>query len=50
MKTVPIVQDRTGSEGNERAERALPPSVQAALGDLAGPPPGCSKPSSSSGA
>ena len=34
MNTVPIVQDRMGNEGNARAELALPPSVQAALGEL----------------
>jgi putative transposase len=34
MKTVTRVQDRTGSEEIEAAELGLPPSVQAALGEL----------------
>ena len=34
MKTVTRVQDRTGSEEIEAAALALPPSVQAALGEL----------------
>ena len=34
MKTVTRAQDRTGSEEIEAGELALPPSVQAALGEL----------------
>ena len=34
MKTVTRVQDRTGNEEIEAAELGLPPSVQAALGEL----------------
>jgi putative transposase len=36
MKTVTRAQDRTGSEGIEAGELALPASVQAALGELVG--------------
>ena len=34
MNTVPVGQDRTGNEGSSAGEVALPPSVQAALGEL----------------
>jgi hypothetical protein len=34
MNTVPVGQDRKSNEGNTRPELALPPSVQAALGEI----------------